>query len=588
MRFTLNTAELPSPTADGLHFKAVEQFVLFIGPTDDHPPTVLLEHGRFIGIPHVLSGFYLCLYLDESREWDPDVGINGENGVLDRLWDWMAKASENDFNSETALFHAVGGVPHLTPGSPTIVVRQLSKPRARVVTAYLNRRTAQRLDLEPEARTDAEPTHVPVFFADSDMPLGAGHHFLGQLLGLIRDPRLHEPAFYSAAPPPTTSVQPPRYSDLAYAPSRGYPYPQWLAALCPEPEPSRYETTPDSALFTALAASASRNPEGAPQRLIVAVPHPAGGPHHLLALQLAPELADDLRRLVRTKATALIPYEPERINMAAPIEWCFVSDERAEVTTRRDADRPVAALHGKTVAILGCGGLGSWISEFVVRAGSHHVVISDSGRITGGLLVRQDYVEDDIGTPKVLALRDRLKAISDSVQVDPHGRLSTSELTQLALTADLIVDATVSLKVAKQLDIIATNPERKALIAQVATDVRSGTLGYVTVNPPGGGTSMTDMDHHLRDQVRADGGLERYRYFWEEPAPGDEVVPTRGCSAPTFHGSAADLAALGAGLLTFIARHLTIPVRGAHVMALPHSDVTPGHRYLPYRPVATD
>jgi hypothetical protein len=142
--------------------------------------------------------------------------------------------------------------------------------------------------------------------------------------------------------------------------------------------------------------------------------------------------------------------------------------------------------------------------------------------------------------------------------------------------------------VAKQLDIITTNPQRKAFIAQVATDARTGTLGYATINPPGDDTSMTDMDHHLRDQVRADGALERYRYFWEEPAPGDEFVPTRGCSAPTFHGSAADMVALGGGLLTFIAKHLSIAERGSHLMALPHSDVTPGHRYLPYIAVAPD
>ncbi|WP_299050171.1 ThiF family adenylyltransferase [uncultured Nocardioides sp.] len=586
VRFTLHTDDLPAPSADGLHFKAVEEFVLLIGPTDDHPPTVLLEHGRFIGTPHVLSGFYLCLYLDESREWDPDAGVNGKNGVLNRLWDWMEKANQNDFNPDTALFHAVGGVPHLTPGTASIVVRHLPDPSARVVTAHLNRRTPKRLDLASQAQVDAEPTHVPVFFADSDMPLGAGHHFLGLLLGLIRHPRPHGLAHFIAAPRLTHTVRQPCASDLSIVASRDYTCPQWFAAHYPEPVPPPYETAPDAALFTALAASASRNPDGTPQRLILAVPHPAGGPRHLLALQLAPELADDLRRLVSHKTTTFIPYEPDRINMAAPIEWCFVSDERAAVTTRRDADRPVAALHGKTVAILGCGGIGSWIAEFVVRAGASHVVISDYGRVTGGLLVRQDYVEDDIGTAKVLALCDRLKATSDTVLVDAHGRLGTSELSQIALTADLIIDATISLKVSKQLDIITTNPQRKAFIAQVATDARSGTLGYATINPPGNTTSMTDMDHHLRDQVRADGALERYRYFWEEPAPGDEFVPTRGCSAPTFHGSAADLAALGGGLLTFIAKHLTIADRGAHLMALPHSDVTPGHRYVPYRPVA--
>ncbi|NEK60237.1 hypothetical protein GCU56_20475 [Geodermatophilus sabuli] len=585
VRFTLHTKDLPAPSADGLTFKTAEQFVLLVAPTDDHPPTVLLEHGRFIGIPHVLSGFYLCLYLDESREWDPEVGINGKNGVLSRLWDWMEKAAQNDFDPDSALFHAVGGVPHITPGTPSIIVRQLPETRARVAIAYLNCRTSQRLDLDRYPGPDSETVHTPVFFADSDMPLGAGNHFLGLLLGLIRHPRPHGlDAFI--APRPTSQVHDPGLVAHALIASRHRTRSHWFAAHNVEPVPRPYETTPDAALFTTLAASATRNPAGTPQRLILAVPHPTGGPRHLLALQLAPALADDLRDLVRNRTTTLIPYEPDRINMAAPIEWCFVSDERAAVTTRRDAGRPVSALRDKTVAVLGCGGLGSWIAEFVVRAGAKHVVISDYGRVTGGLLVRQNYVEDDNGGPKALGLYTRLKAISDTVQINAHGHLTTSELTQIALTADLIIDATVSLKMTKQLDTVATKPQRKAIIAQVATDARSGTLGYATINPPDGDTTMTDMDHHLRDQVRADGALERYRYFWEDPAPGDEFVPTRGCSAPTFHGSAADLAALGGGLATLIAKHLAVAAQGAHLMALPHSDVTPGHKYLPYeRPV---
>ncbi|WP_157677097.1 HesA/MoeB/ThiF family protein [Auraticoccus monumenti] len=565
-------------------FKSVEQLVLLVEPTDDRPPTVLLGHSRFIGIPHVLSGFYLCLYLDESREWDPEAGIDGKNGVLNRLWDWMEKATQNTFNPDTALFHAVGGVPHITPGTPSIVVRQLPATHLRVVSAYLHRRTANRYDLQRSAAPGAETAYVPVFFADSDMPLGAGQQYLGELLTRIRHPRPHGLRAYVIPPRQTRRVKEAHLTEHAITGNRAYGCREWLAANPPALDPRPYETTPDAALFTALAASASRNPDGTPQRLILAVPHPVGGPHHLLALQLAPALADDLRALVRDKTSTLIPYEPDRINMAVPIEWCFVSDERAAVTIRRDADRPVAALHGKTVAVLGCGGLGSWIAEFVARAGAKRIIISDHGRVTGGLLVRQNYIENDNGTAKVLALHDRLKSISDTVHVESHGRLTTSQLTQIAVAADLIIDATISLKVSKQLDTIATQPQRKAFIAQVATDARSSTLGYATINPPNSDATMTDMDHHLRDEVRADGSLERYRYFWEEPGPGDEFVPTRGCSAPTFHGSAADLAALGGGLTTMIAKHLMIPDRGSHLIALPHADVTPGHMYVPYAP----
>lgn len=578
VQFTLSTADLPEPQPGGLVFKPVEEFVLAIEPSDDHPPTVTVQHHRFMGTPHVLSGFFLCLYLDVSREWNPDVGINGKDGVLHRLWDWMTKATQNDFNPTTALYHAVGGVPHVSLRSQAIVVRHLPEPAGRVATGYLHRRTPTRLDLTVDKGTDDETTHVPIFFADTDMPLGAGRHALGELLMLIRYPRPFGIGYYVKPPVGPDRLRPPRPSEQACIKARNF------TASCNPANPvakvRSYITTPDAALFTALIASASRNPSGTPQRLVLAVPHPAGGPPHLLALELAPEQADELRELAANRVDPLIEYDPDDINPHATIEWCYVSDERTDVTTRRDINRPVSSLFNGTVAILGCGGLGSWIAEFATRAGAKKVIISDNGRVTGGLLVRQNYVENDNGAAKVQALADRLAAISDDVEIEVAAALTTADLAYLAATCDVIIDATISLKMSNQLDIVAANPQRKAAIAQVATDARTGTLGYATINPPGDTRTMTQMDHHLRDSVRADGTLERYRYFWEEPDPDDELVPTRGCSTPTFHGSAADLAALGGGLITLIAKHLTNPAHGAHLIALPHSDVQPSHRYL--------
>lgn len=49
----------------------------------------------------------------------------------------------------------------------------------------------------------------------------------------------------------------------------------------------------------------------------------------------------------------------------------------------------------------------------------------------------------------------------------------------VSLCADLIIDATVSHSITTYLDTLAGG-ERKALIAQVATDVSSGTLGSPT------------------------------------------------------------------------------------------------------------
>ena len=62
--------------------------------------------------------------------------------------------------------------------------------------------------------------------------------------------------------------------------------------------------------------------------------------------------------------------------------------------------RPAAGLLGSTVEIWGCGGLGSWIAELVVRANPKKVVLRDTGLVHRGHLVRQNYTELDVGGPK--------------------------------------------------------------------------------------------------------------------------------------------------------------------------------------------
>lgn len=69
----------------------------------------------------------------------------------------------------------------------------------------------------------------------------------------------------------------------------------------------------------------------------------------------------------------MIDIDGNQANPDTPVEWWPVSDERAEVTTRRDSTRPVTAFSGKTIHIWGCGGLGSWVADYVVRAGGRRL-----------------------------------------------------------------------------------------------------------------------------------------------------------------------------------------------------------------------
>jgi hypothetical protein len=527
----LPTRDLPAGPG-GLRLRDHEDLIVGIRQSRLVPPQVDADHQRFAGHPHVLQGHRLCVYLDPAREWDP---LRGMTGFLERLWGWLGDAAAGRFDAATAMYHAVGGVLHLTPGTPTIVIREQvpAKPFQR---AHLISRSAHRLDMT--FATAPPPALVmPVLTLSSGLPLGAGVT-LTQLLQLIDHAGCGAPACHIGLGP-----------------------------------------TPARAVLTSLAASAARNPDGTHQYFALAVPHPAGGPTHLLVGRLPAAASDQMRQLAQARTPTLDP-DPAQLSEDIPIEWCRVSEERPDVTTRRDAQRPVSAFLGKSVLIWGCGGIGSWAAEFITRAGAAKIRLCDDAIVTGGLLVRQDYAEADIGDHKAHALATRLRAISDHVDVSTVTGTSLSDLEDVIARADVIIDATVSIAVGQALAAVAATRHPHAVLAQLATDTTTGTLGILTVSEPSDPNNPAVIDIRTGRTVLADPALELYHTLWQEPLDGHELIPTRGCSVPTFHGSAADLAAVAACLVNLLALHLTTPESGTHLIALPHAPGSGPHHHF--------
>ncbi|MGW4805171.1 ThiF family adenylyltransferase [Kitasatospora sp. NPDC004272] len=528
----LRTADI-AHSPGGLRLADTEEFLLVLPPAPLAPPEVLTLDYRFAGAPHVLQGNRLCLYLDPAREWDPWAGITS---VVNRLWQWLTDAAAGKFDADTALYHAVGGVLHSTPGTPTVVVREPVAP-GRAAVGWLTPRTIHRLDLTSRPQDDGSH-RTPVLTLDNFLPLGAGDTLADLLASLD-----HAPA---ATPRPAT-----------------------------EPGPVA------RALLTALAASALRNPEGTAQHFVLAVPHPATprSPLFLLAGRLPSGPSDLLRRLADRVTPRHLDNLPVELSGAA-IEWCYLSDERPAVTTRRDAHRPVRAFEGLHVHVWGCGGIGSWAAELMVRAGVSRLTLSDSAPVTGGLLVRQNYAEEHIGMPKARALAQRLADIRDDVAIEVAPQPPSPELLEAADHADLVLDATVSVSVGRFLDQLAQRPQRRAVLAQFAVDTRSASLGILTLVAPDTTSGPSVVDQTVGRRVLAAPDLEPYHGLWTEPAPGDELRPVRGCSVPTFHGSAADLMATTAALVNLLGVQMRHPVSGTHLCAQPHTGVDPAHRFI--------
>ena len=260
---------------------------------------------------------------------------------------------------------------------------------------------------------------------------------------------------------------------------------------------------------------------------LCAPPCPRGGPRHLIAVYFDATLADHLRRLMRERTGPQLTFDKARLDRSTPLKWCYVSDERDDVNRRRDIARPVTAYQGADVFVWGVGGLGSWIAEFIIRAGASKVTVCDTGIVTGGLLVRQNYTDHDIGALKVERLAERLRAIVPCAGIEGRHRIEGDELRTVATSANLIVDATINRVVSRRLDSIATDPNRTAVIAQVATDAGTGSLGLAMVHGLKHGESMLETDARTGYRVDRDPDLESYRVFWKDPEPGDEFIRVR-------------------------------------------------------------
>lgn len=124
-----------------------------------------------------------------------------------------------------------------------------------------------------------------------------------------------------------------------------------------------------------------------------------------------------------------------------------------------------------SVAIVGCGSVGSKIAMMLTRAGVGRFVLVDGDVLFPANLVRNDLDWCSVGLNKPDAVERRMREIRASVQVQSHqmvlGGQESSSLTELAMTSmskcDLIVDATADAQIYNLCASIARN-DRKLLV----------------------------------------------------------------------------------------------------------------------------
>jgi len=125
--------------------------------------------------------------------------------------------------------------------------------------------------------------------------------------------------------------------------------------------------------------------------------------------------------------------------------------KRGQQPSATDLDALLAARHTATVhdilkqatvGIAGVGGLGSAIAIALTRAGIGKLIVADFDVVEPSNLNRQQYFIDQIGLPKVEALRTNLSRINPFTTVCPHNNyLDENNIPEIFSGVDTMVEA---------------------------------------------------------------------------------------------------------------------------------------------------
>lgn len=499
-------------TDDGIRLRPREAVIASIPPSFPwSKPSALVRHRRWAGTNHVNWGNHLCLYLASDVEWKPSDGMHG---FVHRLLEFLRRAAIDDLDPVAAALHPPPVLP--ASGASTAVIwgdTPSVRDKPWLGFAPLANQTERLIELRDWIDLDDD-----------------------RWVHINRDVA---PAFLS-------------HRKLYYD------FPKRLGPLLRELEEHGLSMTE---FLTLLRIAALRNPRESPLYVIIGSPtrglRDVDERQHLAIWQIDPDDVEHLRLTVPRAGDndELRELRGELLRLMqewaqhTKVSWCRIDEARPEVTNRRDADSPLAALRDKRVTILGCGAIGSHLAEHLIRSDVRQLNLVDKRLVTTGNFVRQNYIHHDLATPKPTALRDRLSRVrpdlTDSIYaiheeahsliVDPGGPI---------WDCDVLFDATANESISKRLDHAHTTsnirPWRISLLLG-----HTGDNGLMTALAPdsdvGGVGALTQAKlsclAHPKLTVFAD-------EFWPASPRTELFVPEPGCSSPTFTGSNADIAAL--------------------------------------------
>ncbi len=515
------------------------------------PPSVDTAHTRFRGFGHVQWEQRLCVYLSAETQWIPSQGMFG---FLAQIDEWFRRGARNELDRPEGPLHPPVAY---TAASTAICVNADTPDRDTwpwFGAAVLSRTKSDLLQVDawrPIHEVPDDQPFAPAALLDFELPF-----------------------------------EYPRTVDdlLCYLESRG---------------------NPGDSLFRDLMLASDRVPAGTPLYVGIGAPSRgiAGDVHqrrqHIafweieaadVATLRTASLARRLSNLYNDQNTPTVIYAliddglkaHRQWRRKACVRWCRVIENRPEIVTRRDEGTPMDWFRGKRVALWGCGAIGGLIAEHLARTGVGQLTLYDYGRVTPGVLVRQNFSAIDTNETKVAALASRVQSIAPDVAVTSRCEDIISQTlagTDWDADVDVIIDATASLWVRSKLEAVLKDHERRIPIASVMMSATARHAMAVVV-PPGYQAGPLDVHRRLGlVAVTRDWLSEWAKAFWISDAIEGLRQPEPGCSDPTFVASHADVASLSARALNALAERLAEPGDAASAFLIAPSSGNPQHHF---------
>jgi len=128
-----------------------------------------------------------------------------------------------------------------------------------------------------------------------------------------------------------------------------------------------------------------------------------------------------------------------------------------------------AALERARVLIVGLGGLGSPVLQYLAGAGVGYLGLVDADNLDPSNLHRQPiYALDDAGKPKIDLARAAIHKINPSVHIETHAKMFNADnALQLTRSYDLIIDCTDNFRAKYLINDAAVLAQRPAVFASV-------------------------------------------------------------------------------------------------------------------------